>query len=62
MNKKILIMLIIAGVGLVIQMILTSLYPASQYSFALGIALAIFGIIVAVQIGIYNKAKKEIPK
>ena len=55
-------MLIIAGVWLVIQMILTSLYPASQYSFALGIALAIFGIIVAVQIGIYNKAKKEIPK
>ena len=60
MNKKILIMLIIAGAGLVIHMIISSLYPASEYSFVFGIALAVFGAIIAIQIVLYNKAKKEI--
>jgi len=59
-NKKILIMLIVAGVGLVIQMILTSLYPASEYSFTFGVALAIFGVIIAIQIGLNSKVRKEI--
>ena len=60
MNKKILAMLIIAGIGVVIQMIITSLYPASEFSFVSGLALAIFGIAIAIQIMLYNKAKKEI--
>lgn len=53
-------MLIIAGGGLIIQMILSSLYPASEYSFTLGLALAIFGVIIAIQIALYSKVKKEI--
>ena len=60
MNRKILIMLIVAGVGLIIQMIISSLYPASEYSFTLGVALAVFGVIIAIQIGLYNKVRKEI--
>ena len=62
MNKKILIMIIIAGIGLSIQIILSSMYPASEYSFTLGVALAIFGIIIAIEIALYNKVRKEIPK
>ena len=62
MNKKILLMMIIAGVGLVIQMIISSIYRDSESSLVLGIALAIFGIIIAIQITLYSKAKKEIPK
>ena len=60
MNKKILLMLIVAGFGLVFQIIISSIYPASELSFVIGIALAIFGIIIAIQIVLYNKAKKEI--
>ena len=62
MNKKILIMIIVAGIGLPIQMILASTYPASEYSFTLGIALAIFGILIAIMIILYSKMKKEIPR
>jgi len=61
-NKKILLMLIIAGIGLPIQIILSSMYPASEYSFTLGVALAIFGIIIAIEIALYNKVRKEIQK
>jgi len=60
MNKKILIMLIIAGVGVIIQMIISSVYPASEFSFVSGLALAIFGVIMAIQIALYSKVKKEI--
>ncbi|MDH3610680.1 MAG: hypothetical protein OEM79_02840 [Nitrosopumilus sp.] len=59
-NKKILIMLIVAGIGLPIQMIISSLYPASEYSFALGLALAIFGVLIAIEIVLYSKVRKEI--
>ena len=52
--------MIIASVGLFIQMILVSLYPASEYSFTLGVALAIFGVIIAIEIGLYSKVRKEI--
>ncbi len=52
--------MIIAGVGLVIQMIISSFYRDSESSFVLGIALAIFGIIIAIQITFYSKVKKEI--
>ena len=62
MNKKILIMLTIAGIALPIQMILSSMYPASEYSFTLGVALAIFGVITAIMIVLYSKVRKEIPK
>ncbi len=62
MNKKILIMLTIAGISLPIQMILSSMYPASEYSFTLGVALAIFGVITAIMIVLYSKVRKEIPK
>ena len=55
-------MLIIAAIGLPLQMILVSLYPASEYSFTLGVALAIFGIIVAIMIVLYSKVRKEIPR
>jgi len=60
MNKKILIMLVIAGVGVIIQMIISSVYPASEFSFVSGLALAIFGVIMAIQIALYSKVKKEI--
>jgi len=43
-NRKILLILIIAGAGVIIQMFNSSIYPASEISFALGVALAIFGI------------------
>jgi len=62
MNKKILIMIIIAGIGLPIQIILSSMHLASEYSFTLGVALAIFGIIIAIEIALYNKVRKEILK
>ena len=55
-------MIIVAGIGLPIQLILSSLYPASEYSFTLGVALAIFGVIIAIEIALYNKVRKEIPK
>ena len=55
-------MMILAGIGLVIQIILSSIYPASEYSFTLGVALAIFGIIIAIMIVMYNKTRKEIPR
>jgi len=53
-------MLIVAGIGLPIQMIISSLYPASEYSFALGLALAIFGVLIAIEIVLYSKVRKEI--
>ena len=55
-------MMIVAGVGLPIQITLSSMYPASEYSFTFGVALAIFGIIIAIMITMYNKARKEIPR
>ena len=58
-NKKILIMLIIAGMGIIIQMFISSMFPASEISFVLGVALAIFGIIIAIQIMLYSKVKRE---
>jgi ABC-type glycerol-3-phosphate transport system permease component len=61
-NKKILLMLIIASIWLPLQIILVSLYPASEYSFTLGVALAIFGIVVAITIVLYSKVRKEIPR
>jgi hypothetical protein len=60
-NKKILFMMFLASFGLVIEMLLVSFYPASEYSFTLGVALAIFGIIIAIQIVLYSKVRKEIP-
>ena len=54
--------MILAGIGLVIQIILSSMYPASEYSFTFGVALAIFGIIIAIMIAMYNKVRKEIPR
>lgn len=62
MNKKILIMMVIAAVGLPIQMVLVSIYPASEYSFTFGVALAIFAVITAIEIALYSKVRKEIPK
>ena len=61
MNKKILVMMILGAVGLVFQMVLSSFYRDSESSLVLGIALAAFGTMVAVQIAIYSKVKKEIP-
>ena len=61
-NKKIVIMLVIAGIAFPIQVILTSMYPASEYSFTFGVALAIFAIIVAIMIALYSKVRKEIPR
>ena len=55
-------MMILASIGLVIQIILSSIYPASEYSFTFGVALAIFGIIIAIMIVMYNKVRKEIPR
>ena len=55
-------MLVAAGAGLVIQIIISSVYPASEFSFTTGLALVIFGVIVAIQIVLYNKVRKEIPR
>ena len=60
MNRKILAMMAIAAGGLVIQMIISAIYPASEYSFALGLALAIFGVLIAIEIMLYSKVRKEI--
>ena len=61
-SKRILAMIIVAGVGLAVQTIITLIYPASEFSFMTGLALAIFGVILAIQIGLYSKARKEIPR
>ena len=61
MNKKILIMMAIASFGVVIQLIISSIFPASDLSLALGIALAVFGIMIAIMIALYSKVRKEIP-
>ena len=53
-------MLAIASIGLPLQIILVSLYPTSEYNFTLGVALAIFGMIVAIMIVLYSKVRKEI--
>ena len=58
-NKKILIMIIIAGAGVIIQMIISSMYPASEFSFVSGLTLAGFGVIIAIQITLSSKAKKN---
>lgn len=55
-------MIIIAGIGLPIQLLLSLMYPASEYSFTLGVALAIFGVIIAIEIALYSKVRKDIPK
>jgi len=55
-------MLIIGGIAFPIQMILTSMYPTSEYSFTFGVALVIFAIIVAIMIALYSKARKKIPR
>jgi len=55
-------MLIVAGGGFLITTMITSIYPASEYSFVSGLALAIFGVMVAIQIVLYRKVRKEIPK
>ncbi len=62
MNKKILLMMIVAGGGFFITLAITSVFPASEYSFVSGLALAIFGVIIAIQIVLYSKVRKEIPK
>ena len=54
--------MIIAAVGFVIQMIISTIYRASESSLILGIALAIFGIIIAIEIVLYSKVKKQIPE
>ena len=60
MNKKILAMMAIASGGLVIQMIISAIFPASQFNLALGLGLAIFGIIITIEIILYSKFRKEI--
>ena len=62
MNRKILMMLVIASFGLPIQFVITSVYPASEFSFVYGLSLAIFGIIAAIMIVLYSKVRKEIPR
>jgi len=57
---KILIMMAIAGGGFYIQLVITCMYTVSEFSFTLPIALAIFGIIVTIQIILYSKVRKEI--
>ena len=61
-NKKILAMIIVAGGGLMVQIIITSIYPASEFSFTTGFVLAIFCVILAIQIRLFSKARKEIPR
>ena len=60
MKKKILIMFIVAHVGFVLQLIIVSLFHASEFGFVYGLALAIFGVVVAIEIVLYSKVKKEI--
>jgi hypothetical protein len=55
-------MMIVAGGGFFITLAITSVFPASEYSFVSGLALAIFGVIIAIQIVLYSKVRKEIPK
>ena len=55
-------MIIVAGGGLMVQIIITSIYPASEFSFTTGFVLAIFCVILAIQIRLFSKARKEIPR
>ena len=52
--------LLIIVVGVIAQIIISLVYPASEISFALGIALTVFGVIIAIQIILYSKVKNEI--
>jgi len=53
-------MLIVAHVGFVIQIIIVSLYPPSEFGFVYGLALAVFGVVIAIEIVLYSKVRKEI--
>jgi len=53
-------MLVIGSIGLPILFVITSVYPASEFSFVYGLGLAIFGIITAIMIVLYSKVRKEI--
>lgn len=55
-------MIIVAGGGFFITTMITAIYPASEYIFVSSLALAIFGIMIAIQIVLYSKVRKEIPK
>jgi hypothetical protein len=60
MNKKVLIMIFMAGSGTIFQMIFVSIYPPSEFPIVHYVSLAFFGIIISVEITLYSKAKKEL--
>ena len=60
MNKKILIMIFMAGSGAIFQMIFVSIYPPSEFPIVPYVSLAFFGIIISIEITLYSKIKKEL--
>ena len=60
-SKKILLMMAVAMAGFAVQTAITLAYPASEFAFTTGLALAIFCVVVAVQIGLYSRVRKEVP-
>jgi hypothetical protein len=60
MNKKVLIMIFMAGSGTIFQMIFVSIYPPSEFPIVPYASLAFFGIIISIEITLYSKVKKEL--
>ena len=60
MNKKVLIMIFMAGGGAIFQMIFVSIYSPSEFPIVPYVSLAFFGIIISIEITLYSKVKKEL--
>jgi hypothetical protein len=60
MNKKVLIMIFMAGGGTIFQMIFVSIYSPSEFPIVPYVSLAFFGIIISIEITLYSKVKKEL--
>ncbi|MDH3395820.1 MAG: hypothetical protein OEL52_06665 [Nitrosopumilus sp.] len=60
MNKKVLIMIFMAGGGTIFQIIFVSIYSPSEFPIVPYVSLAFFGITLSIEIILYSKVKKEL--
>ena len=60
MNKKVPIMMFMAGGGTIFQIIFISIYPPSEFPIVSYVSLAFFEIIISIEITLYSKVKKEL--
>ena len=53
-------MILIAVIGTYIPLTLVFMFPVSEFEIVSYIAVAIFGIIMSIEITLYSKVRKEI--